>query len=42
MISDVKIALKYLAKARNADDRGIDFNLSFTAYKNLIRSNRCK
>ena len=42
MSTDIKLALKYLAKARNAEDRGIEFDISITTFKNLMRAKRCK
>lgn len=40
--SDIQIARNYTAKADNARSRGIEFGLSFTAYKNLVRAKKCK
>lgn len=40
-MSDICIARKYLKKAENAKERGIEFRLTFTSYKNLIRAKKC-
>lgn len=38
---DLKVARKMKNKAANALERGIEFNLSFTAMKNLLKSKKC-
>lgn len=38
---DCYVARKLNAKANNAKDRGIEFNLSFQAMKNLLSANKC-
>ena len=38
---DVYCAKKLLGKLDNARQRGIEFNLSFTAIKNLMKAKRC-
>lgn len=38
---DFYIAKKFLAKAESCVSRGIEFNLSFTSYKNLMRAKKC-
>ncbi len=40
--SDLKLARNYIGKADNARSRGIEFSLSFTAYKNLMRAKKCQ
>lgn len=41
-MDDIHLARKYLQKAKNAQDRKISFDLSFMAYKNLMKAKRCK
>lgn len=38
---DLYVARKLSSKANNARDRGIEFNLSFQAMKNLLSANKC-
>lgn len=38
---DLYVARKMQGKAHNARDRGIEFNLSFAAMRNLLRSKKC-
>jgi len=38
---DCYVARKLNAKANNAKDRGIEFNLSFQAMKNLLSASKC-
>lgn len=40
-LTDLEIANRYVQKARSSAERNIEFNLSFTAYKNLLRAKRC-
>lgn len=40
-MDDVQLARKYLNKVQNAQQRGIPFKLTFTAYKNLMRAKKC-
>lgn len=40
-MNDAYLAEKYLMKIKNARSRGIDFDLSFTSYKNLMRAKKC-
>lgn len=40
-MDDLYIADRYIAKARSAADRGVEFTLSFTSFKNLMRAKRC-
>ena len=40
-MDDTVIARKYLSKLENSKTRGIEFKLSFIAYKNLIRAKKC-
>lgn len=40
-MDDIHLARKYLQKAKNAHDRKISFDLSFMAYKNLMKAKRC-
>ena len=41
VLSDVKLARKYLSKEQQARDRGIVFKLSLTSYRNLISAKKC-
>lgn len=38
---DLYVARKLNSKAKNAQDRGIDFTLTFQAMKNLLSSSKC-
>jgi hypothetical protein len=38
---DELLCKKYLNKVKNARDRGIDFNLSLTSLKNIMRAKKC-
>ena len=40
-MNELKLARAYLSKAQSSKARGIEFNLSFTSYKNLYRAKRC-
>lgn len=40
-MNDIQIAKKYQQKARNAEERGIEFTLSFQAFKNMLRAKKC-
>ena len=40
-MDDLYVARKLIAKKSNADQRGIEFKLSFTAMKNLLSSKKC-
>lgn len=40
-MEDTIIARKYLSKVENAKSRGLEFKLSFVAYKNLVRAKKC-
>ena len=42
MLSDVRIAQMYVNKANNAHARGLEFSISFSTYKNMMRAKRCK
>lgn len=42
MHNDVDLAKKYITKSDNTKTRGIDFNLSFNDYKNLMKKKRCE
>jgi hypothetical protein len=39
--ADEALCRKYLNKLKNAKDRGLDFNLSLTSIKNIMRSKKC-
>lgn len=41
-ITDLEIAKAYISKAKNAEDRGLEFSLSFTSFKNIKRAKKCK
>lgn len=41
MNSDVKLAKRYISKADRARLSGIDFELSITSYRNLMRAKKC-
>jgi len=41
MQPDITLAEKYLRKVEDAKNRGIEFNLSLTSYKNIQRAKRC-
>lgn len=40
-MSDIEIATKYLNKAQHAKDKGIEFTLNFTSFKNVYRAKKC-
>ena len=40
-MDDLTLAKKYISKADNARSRGIKFDMTFTAYKNLMRAKKC-
>ena len=40
-MNDIEIARKYLHKAQSSKDRGLDFTMTFTAFKNVCRAKRC-
>ena len=40
-MNELEIAKKYVNKARSSHDRGIEFNLSFSKYKRLLKAERC-
>jgi len=39
--TDLEVAKKYLTKSNNARRRGIDFKLSFSEYRSLLRKKKC-
>lgn len=39
--TDIQIAKKMIAKERNAKERGIEFDMTFTMFKNLMRAKKC-
>ena len=41
-LTDIDVARKYLALANRAINDGTEFELSFTAYKNMVRAKYCK
>lgn len=38
---DLYVAKKYAAKAQNARDRGLDFTITYTSMKNMLKAKRC-
>lgn len=40
-MTDIEIANKYVSKAKSSQVRGIDFTLTFTEYKRLLRTTKC-
>ena len=38
---DLYVATKMQRKAQNAKDRGIEFSMTFTAMKNILRAKKC-
>lgn len=38
---DVKLARKFISKKANADERGIEFKLSFLSFKNMMKAKKC-
>lgn len=40
-MNDLQIAQKYISKAQRAKSSGIEFDLSFTTFKNMMRAKRC-
>ena len=40
-MDDLKIAKKYVTKATNAKQSGVEFTLSLTSFKNLMRAKKC-
>jgi hypothetical protein len=41
MTQDIDLCLKYNSKFHNAKQRGIEFNLPFQSFKNLMRAKKC-
>lgn len=41
IMNEVNIAKKFINKAKNAESRGIVFELSFQSFKNLMRAKKC-
>lgn len=41
-MNDIEIARRYLSKATRAEIDGYEFDLTFVAYKNLMRAKFCK
>ena len=39
--NDVLIAKAYVSKASSSRDRGIEFTLSFTSFKNMCKAKKC-
>lgn len=39
--NDVLIAKAFVSKASSSADRGIEFNLSFTSFKNMCQAKKC-
>lgn len=40
-MNDLTLAKKYVQKAQSSADRGIEFSLSLTSYRNLMRAKKC-
>ena len=40
--SDSDVARKYLVKEANAKTRGLEFDISFTTYARIVRSEKCQ
>lgn len=40
-MTDLELAQRYVAKAQNAKDRNIEFNISLKHYKKLLQQKRC-
>lgn len=40
-MNDIQIARRYVQKERHARKDGVDFDLNFTSFKNLMRAKRC-
>ena len=40
-MNDLELAQKYVATAESAKSRNIEFTLSLTSYRNLMRSKKC-
>lgn len=40
-MTDIRIAQLYLSKENNAKSRGIEFNLPFASFRNIMRAKRC-
>jgi len=41
MIKDIDVAYKFIALKQSAKSRNIEFNLSLTSVKNLMKAKRC-
>ncbi len=39
--NDLAIAKAYIAKASSTKDRGLEFDISFTSFKNMCRAKKC-
>jgi hypothetical protein len=42
MLTDKEIACKYVSKIQNAKSRGINFNLLFRKFKQMLNTKTCK
>lgn len=40
-MDDIQIAAKFVAKAKSSSDRNIQFMLSFSEYKRLLKTKKC-
>lgn len=40
-MNEIKLAKKYISKEQSAIARNIEFSISFTSYKNLMRAKKC-
>ena len=40
-MTDIRIAQLYVSKENNAKSRGIEFNLPFASFRNIMRAKRC-
>jgi len=40
-MDDLEVAKRYVNKAHSSTDRGLEFSLTFTGYKNLMKAKKC-
>lgn len=40
-MTDIQLCLKYIRLSKSAEDRGIEFNLSLTTFRNLLKRKKC-
>lgn len=41
MLTDIEIAKRFIKKEQRARDKGIEFNLNFTSFKNMMSAKKC-